>query len=699
MNAKRHHSQSLNGLWQAAPALDEFPPQAGWREMRVPANWHLAGFPDYAGRLVYRHRFPAPDLAAEQRAFLRFSGVDYFADVWLNGAYLGSHEGYFAPFEFDATPHLQRENELLVRVESPREPPGQAWPNAKQLIKGVLNHHDCRPGSWDPDRGQDGNTGGIWNDVTLEVRPATHLCCLRVAPVLLADGSARLLITVDAHVARVENLEIRVAVQPMDFDAPECAVRLAIPSCSGAIALPVVLSVPDPHLWWTWDQGDQPLYGVEATLLSNGASLDSLRERVGIRQVEITPDWEWHLNGRRIFPRGTNIIPTQWLSEYTPERIAEDIHLLRQANVNAIRVHAHVNRSELYAACDEAGILVWQDFALQWSYDGSDEFAARACRQIGEMVRHLYNHPSIAVWCCHNEPSVNRHTLDPVIVQAARAADPTRYVDIASDFRFHPYPGWYYGDYREFSGLPGAPFVSEFGAQALPGMDSLSQMLPPEQLWPPDWKAWAYHDFQYDQTFHVASIPSGNSLEEFVHNSQQYQARLLQYAVERYRKARFHPVTGIFQFMFVDCWPAITWSVLDYWRRPKAGYAALQRAYQPVLVMIDHARRVEPCGRAIEIKLSIVNDLPRAFPQAALRLWLEDSAGGLVRQTQATLDLPPDCVVDLPHDSDGQGSTWSLPSDGPLGTYRFHAELTDAGGTRLSYNEHAFEVVAATGPS
>ena len=686
--------QSLNGQWQVAPASVEFPPHAGWREMHVPANWHLAGFPDYAGVLVYRRSFPAPALGSDERAFLRFSGVDYFADVWLNGAHLGQHEGYFAPFEFDVTPHLRTENDLLVRVESPRELPGEVWPNAKRLIKGVLNHHDCRPGSWDPVHGQDGNTGGIWNDVTLEVRPATHLRNLCVSPILLPDGSARLLVIAGAHLARTGNLTFRLAVTPANFAGEHYETTIALTPPSGEASFPLILSVPHPHLWWPWDQGEQSLYWAQVTLSLDGTPVDSRRERFGIRQIEITSDWEWRLNGRRIFPRGTNIIPTQWLSEYTPDRITQDVRLLRAANVNAIRVHAHVNRDELYAACDEAGILVWQDFALQWSYDGSNEFAARASAQIGEMIRHLHNHPSILVWCCHNEPSLNRDTLDPVLWRAARAADPTRFVDIASDFRFHPYPGWYQSDYHEFASLPAAPFVTEFGAQALPGVDSLRQMLPPERLWPPDWKAWAFHDFQYDQTFNVAGIQMGQSLEEFVNNSQEYQARLLQYAIEHYRKARFRPITGLFQFMFVDCWPAITWSVLDYWRRPKAGYAALQRAYQPVLVVIDHARDVEQCGADMWINLSVVNDLPHAFPGARLHLWLEDSAGHVVREAQITLDLPPDSVVDLTRDSDEQGKRWNLPMEGPVGWYRLCAEITAAEGTPISLNEQTFQVVA-----
>ena len=110
---------------------------------------------------------------------LRFHGVDYFADVWLNGRHLGRHEGYFAPFSFEVTDLLRSDNELLVRVAAPKEAPGD-WPDRKRLIKGIFQHHDCRPGAWDPERGQDQGTGGIWNRVELEQVPDAYLASLRV---------------------------------------------------------------------------------------------------------------------------------------------------------------------------------------------------------------------------------------------------------------------------------------------------------------------------------------------------------------------------------------------------------------------------------------------------------------------------------------------------------------------------------------
>jgi beta-mannosidase len=676
----------LSGTWTFATADG----RSG--TMPVPSNWHLRGLPDYAGRVTFHRTFELPPLAPRERAWLRFEGVDYEATVSLNGRPVGFHRGYFAPFEFEVTTLLRPgENELSVEVNSPKDPPG-SWPNDKVVIKGVLNHHDCRPGSWDPERGQDGNTGGIWGPVELLLDEGVRVHAVRAAPFLQPDGSARVAVEADISWAGSEELAWSLeVVDPHGTTAASAEGRES--GLPGRRTLSCVVTVREPRLWWTWDHGLPNLYRLRMTArLPDGAS-DTLERRFGIRELRIDADWTWRLNGRRIFPRGTNIIPTQWLSEYTPERIAQDVELLRRANINAVRVHAHVNRRELYDALDEAGILCWQDFALQWSYAECDAVAEECRRQIQEMVHHLFNHPSIVVWCCHNEPAKNRRSLDPMLAAAVREADGTRHVEEASDFRYHPYPGWYYGHWREFAEAPGAPFVNEFGAQALMNVDSMREAFG-DAAWPPDWARWAYHDFQYRETFHIAGVSMGASLEEFVANSQEYQARLLKFAIEQYRLRRFRPgdrpVTGIFQFMFMDCWPAITWSVVDYWRRPKRGYEALRLAYQPVLPVIrpSFGGDVAAAGSEVRFDVPVVNDLPRGWDTVTVEFAVRAPDGSPAFSFSGTGSVPADTV----HRA-ARNIAWRIPPEPPEGAYRAEVRLVRPDGEVLGENWYEFRVV------
>jgi beta-mannosidase len=721
---------SLNGAWDYLPdpsySLEASTlPVDGWESMPVPSNWQLAKLDNYKGVVWFRRTFSWPDPLPERPVFVRFKGVDYFADVWLNGEYVGHHEGYFQPFEFNVGPLLKAgDNELLVKVNAPFEEPGpQGWPNRKRLIKGIFNHHDCRPGSSDPERGQDLGTGGIWNDVELIACDAARIERLQITPTLLKQGAA---VTVTLHVQNYTPrplwVDVTAALQPYNFDADgqhftPAARRLLQP---GPNRIALSQTIADPHLWSTWDYGQPNLYTCTATVTADGTTLSQATDQFAIREVSTTPDWVFHLNGQRVFLRGTNVIPTQWLSEYDAETIARDIALLRECNVNSVRIHAHVQREEFYRACDEAGILVWADFALQWSYDDTDEFKANAVSQIRDFVRLLYNRPSIGVWCCHNEPTFNRHTLDPLLAQAVQEEDGTRIVTPASDFSQHTYPGWYGGHWRDYAALPAAPFINEYGAQALPNLETLQEMFDEDTIWPTtpeQWKAWAFRDFQHDQTFNVARIDRGEDIEEFVENSQRYQARLLKFATEQYRAHKWARVNSLFQFMFVECWPSITWAVVDYFRRPKQGYYALKTAYQPVLVSFGGdwftRDRVE-IGSVWSIfsltNVTVVNDLHQDFPDATLSLSVRTEAGPEVMVFQAPIHVPADDVI-KPFNvfgsleeggEEGQqamGAMMKKLTQVPPGKHQLVARLRSADGALLSENQADIEFVAPVMPA
>jgi len=679
---------TLNGLWQYKLAVDDkrlFEDEADWQEMPIPSNWYLAGLKNHAAPVWFKRKFSVPEKWKERQIWLRFRGVDYYCDVWLNGHYLGQHEGYFQPFEFNITPWIQaEENVLLVKVESPLEEPGRVWPDRKRLIKGIFNHHDCRPGSWHPQYGQAGNTGGIWNDVQLVATDSIRIAQVKVSPRLMPDGSAIVAIQIAVDNLGDSDIQAVVTVEIEAADGTNHKHQWQQQLRRGGNEFSTVQIIETPHLWWTWDHGKPHLYHLRVSVKANFLVANATT-RFGIRQVYIDAKGRWFLNGQQFFVRGTNIIPTQWLSEYDTVMIERDITLLKKANVNAVRVHAHVNRTEFYSACDEAGILVWQDFALQWGYAQDREFENQAVKQIKDMVNLLYNHPCVVLWCCHNEPDPGSQQLDQLLHDSVLEEDPFRPVRSSSGFGEHPYYGWYYGCYEQYTSLPGQPLPTEFGAQALPCLETMQRIFKTTDLWPPNWERWAFHDFQYDQTFHVAQIPMGDSIEEFVANSQKYQYALLKYAIETYRRARYAPITGVFQFMFVDCWPAITWSVVDYYRRPKLGYEALRLAYQPLLVSLEMRRHELVAGARLFDALYIVNDLGRGFKGAKVELVFEDAAGQSYVQGEFTVDIAPHSIQ-LVTTTSLHSADWRVPVDTPPGEYRLRARVLSAQGDLLSEN-------------
>jgi beta-mannosidase len=169
-------SISLAGEWEFAsdrmqPDNANLPTVSdqNWRSIQVPSNWFLQG-QDVSGVAWYRRHFQLDRSLKGKVVQLVFEGVDYTGDVWLNGHYLGFHEGYFQPFRFVVSDQLKygSDNVLVVKVNSPIEQPGKVWSLHKRIIKGVLNHHDTRPGGAWSVRGQEQNTGGIWAPVSFD---------------------------------------------------------------------------------------------------------------------------------------------------------------------------------------------------------------------------------------------------------------------------------------------------------------------------------------------------------------------------------------------------------------------------------------------------------------------------------------------------------------------------------------------------
>lgn len=622
----------------AAETPEELPAD-GWREVSLPHQWSLEGVEAQAG--WYRLEVGA---SSASRRWLRLQS-DYFAELWTGDGRLARHEGYFEPWTVELPAEVHT---LLMRVAAPYEPLGSVWPSLKRQIKGVFGQHDCRPGGGST-QGQERGSGGLWAAPQVWESGAVALMALRAQAVPVASGwKLSIELEIDSLEAGPARASLRLG--PEDFAGSTLAAERTLVLRPGRQTYELVWDLPEMERWEIWERGFPHLYRLEVEL--EGGQAQTL---IGFRTIAQDGDWLL-LNGRRVFLRGSNVIPTQWLASYDRAKAERDVGLIKEANLNAVRVHAHVAAPEFYEQCDRQGVLIWQDFPLQWGYAEDEGFAEEALRQARAMVSYLGNHPSIYLWNAHNEPSHNRHTLDPLLASALRSADPLRLVKEASDFREHPYPGWYVGNMRDFLALPGAPLPSEFGAQALPRADLLRRILG-DAAWPPDWKTWSYYNFQPDQTFHVAGLGTGDSLEGFVEHSQDYQAKLLQFAIHAYRRAKGR-ITGYFQFMFMEPWEGITWAVVDVERNPKKGYEALKWASSPVLLSLVVDRDTVEVGPWTPIgEAWVVSDLERPL-DLRVRVTVEGDRSVVFLEEEVHLE-PQEvrCVF-------RQGDVWEMSAAG-----------------------------------
>ncbi|MFQ5946569.1 MAG: glycoside hydrolase family 2 TIM barrel-domain containing protein, partial [Anaerolineae bacterium] len=445
-----------------------------------------------------------------------------------------------------------------------------------------------------------------------------------------------------------------------------------------------------PRLWWTHDLGRPHLYRIIVEVqMKDGDVSDRLETMFGIRRFEME-DWIPVLNGRRMFLKGSNYGPGDTrMAMMSRSRYRRDLKLAVKAHMNFLRVHAHVEAPEFYQAADEAGVLLWQDFPLQWLY--SKDVLEPALDQMEEMVRLLNNHPSVAIWCMHNEPfgvpdtaklgsgglrgrwrffrmlwtlygySWNREVLDSRLAARAQELDSTRPVvrssgEWALPWRRgtdgHHYHGWYpeAGPLARLDRfLKWFPrnfrFVTEFGAQSFPNLKSSRKFMAAtlEEL---DWdRLEERHHLQRRHLRRWVAVDDMPTLEALVGATQEYQAEVNQYFVDRLRRRKYQPTGGIANFMFHDPNPAVSWSVLDHWRVPKRSYDRLAQAYHPEYVFALMDRAHHRVGEEIEIPIYVINDSPRDRGSVRVSVQVFNSEGQVRLEAGFASELPADSTA------------------------------------------------------
>ncbi|MEO6156642.1 MAG: hypothetical protein ABIQ39_03325, partial [Ilumatobacteraceae bacterium] len=589
--------------------------------------------------------------------------IFYQADVWLDGAYLGDPEGYFFPHTLEITDlaRLATDHVLAVEVACAAQP----HRTAKRNITGVFQHWDCGDPSLNP--------GGLWRGVHLDTSGPVHIDRLRVLCRDVNDARAHLRL----H-ARIDCDQQRSALVRTLVDGVVVAVREQS-FARGSNELDWNLDIEDPKLWWPWAMGDQHLTEVTVEIGVEGAVSDRRMVRTGLREVS-QQDWVFSINGERLFVKGANLAPTRLaLGEATSAEIRRDVELARDAGLDMVRVLGHISRPELYEAADELGMLVWQDFPLQWNYARS--IRKEAVRQAREAVDMLGHHPCIVAWCAHNEPlavdgdhaaavgdspvmhlarqqlpSWNKSVLDSWVKRAFESADETRPVIAHSGVPphlpqldgtdSHLHFGWYYGEAGDLDGFAATlprmvRFVSEFGTRSVP--PSADFMEP--QRWPQlDW-AMLTERFGFEAEQFETHVPPGPhaTFDAWRTASQQYQATVLRHHVETLRRLKYSPTGGFTLMMLNDAAPSVSWSLLDHERQPKLAYQSVADACRPVIVTAELMPKTVHPGDAIGLDVHVVSDVHRLLEDTECRATLRWPGGEHSWQWHG--DVPPDSCV------------------------------------------------------
>lgn len=609
----------------------------------------------------------AARLAPGQRAFLFFAGLDYLHAVCFNGTVLGQQPGMFAPRRYEVTSLWRAENEVAVRCWG-----GSARPRYRRTLSQRLARFLGRAlldMDLFPDRlaalacqmsyGWDFSprllTSGMWDDVWLEMTGPARIVSLRLVP-QGAWGRTRLLLDVRCETTVAGRYELSVAAQGLTASLPGPTHTAILDLPTGESAHVVGLEWRDAAPWQPWEHGPAMRYGLTLALRQGSREHDHLTASFGFRSVALDPAGSrgdalrLRINDRPLWVRGVNWVPADAL--FHRVGAAEYGRLLsraKEANVNLLRVWGGGLREKraFYELCDAEGMLVWQEFPLAVAfgdhYPRDASFMGLAAREAAGIVAHLQRHPSLALWCGGNEFSPRQNqALVACFAAAVARCDGTRAFLPASpwDGDHHNWWVWHAGapvrDYRREH----AVLLSEFGLQAVPHVSSLRRFLPPGWLYPPN-GLWASHHAQIDRLRRYAAPFAPRDVWQFVVASQRAQAYGLQAAIEHLRRGG-RSTSGTIVWQFNDAWPAISWSVLDYFGVPKLAYYFLRRLYAPLLVSLDFPwRRYEP-GEVLRGELWVTNDRPVPLDDATLTVRL-----GSATLHQAPAQAPPEAAVSV----------------------------------------------------
>ncbi|WP_327432499.1 glycoside hydrolase family 2 protein [Streptomyces sp. NBC_01236] len=574
----------------------------------------------WVGRREWTYEIDVPASGGHEQTDLVFDGLDTAAEVRIGGQLLGSVRNMHRSHRFGIT-GLQgrlsvRFRSAYTEAEAVRERLGER-PNAYSEPFQYIRKMACSFGwDWGPTL----VTAGIWRPVRLEHWSSARIA--RVRPVVTVEGSTGLVaLHVDVERTRVEaDLTVTARVGGVEATA-------AIDGTSGAVRL----EVPDPDLWWPRGYGEQPLSDVELTLTGAEGPLDTWRRRVGFRTVELDrrPDahgtgFTFVVNGVRLFARGVNWIPDDvFPSRITRERYRGRLTQAAEAGVDLVRVWGGgiYESEDFYDACDELGLMVWQDFPFACAaYPEEQPLRGEVEAEARENVVRLMPHPSLVLWNGNNEnlwgfrdwgweqrlagDSWGEGYYLGLLPRVVAELDPTRPYTAGSPWSgswdrhpndpahgtHHSWEVWNRTDYADYrSEVP--RFVAEFGWQAPPAYATLRRALPGETL-APDSPGMLHHQKADDGNGKLERglaphfpLPDGD-FDRWHYLTQVNQARAVAAGIEHWR-SHWPRCAGTIVWQLNDCWPVTSWAAIDGDGRAKPLYHELRRLYAERLLTLQ----------------------------------------------------------------------------------------------------------------
>ncbi|ANU59128.1 glycoside hydrolase family 2 protein [Bacteroides caecimuris] len=621
----------------------------------------------------FRTDFTVPQSFKGKTVWLQLDGINYRAEVWVNGNLLSTINGMFIQDYIDVTDFVKvgEKNGLAIKVY-PVDVPGSAkpksWGAAGEFHNGGngnigLNTTMLMTVGWDftfMDGIRDRNTG-IWKNISLY---ATGRVALR-HPFVKSElrkpdyDQARETVSVEIINPSTSNRVVSCKVkgeivgENITFEKTFRLMRGEEKTATFSPAEFPQLIINSPKLWWPVNKGPQNLYDLKLTVSVDGKDCDSVKTRFGIREIvsdRKTPDKSrvFYVNGKRLFIRGTNWIPEAMLRT-SNERTYAELRYSRQSGVNLLRMWGGgiAESDYFFQLCDELGLLVWQEFWMTGDTRHPHD-KGLYMSNVESTVKRIRNHPSLAYYVASNEST--EVTGTPELLNKL---DGTRGFQMQSECEgVHdgsPYkqvnPMQHYENTASPRGSRVDGFNPEYGAPTLPTVEILREMMDEKDLWPINKEVWDYLDgngFHLMSTMYtdlVNNYGKSSSIDEFAQKGQLLGAINSKsiWEVWNYNKLDYGDrfCSGLL-FWYHNCsMPQVASRMWDWSLEPTASLYHTANSLEPLHAQFDYLKNT----------VSVVNDYYREFKDYKVIAQVYDIDSKKVFEESAVVNLPSDGVV------------------------------------------------------
>ena len=621
----------------------------------------------------FRTDFRFPQSFKGKTVWLQLDGINYRAEVWVNGNLLSTMNGMFIQDYIDVTDFVKigGKNGLAIKVY-PVDVPGSAkpksWGAAGEFHNGGngnigLNTTMLMTVGWDftfMDGIRDRNTG-IWKNISLY---ATGRVALR-HPFVKSElrkpdyDQARETVSVEIINPSTSNRVISCKVkgeivgENITFEKTFRLMRGEEKTATFSPEEFPQLIINSPKLWWPVNKGPQNLYDLKLTVSVDGKDCDSVKTRFGIREIvsdRKTPDKSrvFYVNGKRLFIRGTNWIPEAMLRT-SDERTYAELRYSRQSGVNLLRMWGGgiAESDYFFQLCDELGLLVWQEFWMTGDTRHPHD-KGLYMSNVESTVKRIRNHPSLAYYVASNEST--EVTGTPELLNKL---DGTRGFQMQSECEgVHdgsPYkqvnPMQHYENTASPRGSRVDGFNPEYGAPTLPTVEILREMMDEKDLWPINKEVWDYLDgngFHLMSTMYtdlVNNYGKSSSIDEFAQKGQLLGAINSKsiWEVWNYNKLDYGDrfCSGLL-FWYHNCsMPQVASRMWDWSLEPTASLYHTANSLEPLHAQFDYLKNT----------VSVVNDYYREFKNYKVIAQVYDINSKKVFEESAVVNLPSDGVV------------------------------------------------------